>query len=140
MQILRVTIIGIVTGATTLGLAGALLGYALGSVMGNVSVSNASKVGGPGIVIGFTAGAILGVIIGLLKPTMKGWSVGLIIGLVLCGLAGVLLSFSEPYYGVRDTLSKALAFVPVLGIGGGIVGCVIGAIADLIFFALVPEQ
>jgi hypothetical protein len=140
MQTLRVTIIGLATGMVTLGLAGALLGFALGSVMGNVSVSNAIKVGGPGVVIGLTGGAILGIVVGLLKPSMKGWIAGLIIGLLICGIAGVLLGFSEPHYGARDTLFKALTFGPILGIGGGIIGCVIGAIVDLAFSAFAAER
>jgi hypothetical protein len=90
------------------------------------------------------AGLVAGLLLGITKPTMKGWLIGLVIGLLLCVTVGLLVDFSNypslnPFYS-RDRFFLALTLATIFGIGGGIIGCVIGAIADLIFFALVPDQ
>lgn len=144
MQTLRVTLIGLITGVVALGLAGALLGYAAGSVMGNPNSADAFKVGVPAVALGMVAGVVCGLVTGLLKPTMRGWIAGLIIGLVLGVLVGAfgapVVNPSKGNLISRERVFLSLSFAVVLGFGSSIIGCITGAIIDVILANFSSEK
>ncbi len=144
---LRITLVGALVGTIVIGILGGLMG-AIGKSAATLNTFSGSRLVREaafasairGLVVGILAGIVVGWLLGVVRPNMRGWVAGLIIGLLLCSIIGIMTPLSSSYRGWADRGVHALMLGAILGVGGGGIGCVIGAIADLAFSSSVTER